>query len=213
MPVLTRAAARRLQADGEGDSTLASSTVFALRDAVTHKAEAVWASRAHVDAYTDAARAATSTPEVDHILEVQFAETALVRAFRAEPRARADSLATAVCAAELRDALNAVGNLNVTSRRVNQNKKGPFTAALRRLDDDRLRTVSLEQLARQGRAKSLVDDGTWARIERTVVVAYDGLEDRAHDDGGGWCALPAANTLATAAVHELGAMLAALGVE
>ena len=45
-------------------------------------------------------------------------------------------------------------------------------AALRRLDDDndRLRTVSLEQLARQGRAKSLVDDGTWARIERAVVV-------------------------------------------
>jgi len=80
-------------------------------------------------------------------------------------------------AEQLRDALNDLANLNVTTRTINVWKRGPFTAALRRLNTDSLRDVTLEQLARQGRAAPLVDDGTWARIERAIVNSYDATNE------------------------------------
>ena len=87
-------------------------------------------------------------------------------------------MATAQSHEQLRDALNDVANLNVTTRTINVWKRGPITAALRRLNSDSLRDVTLEQLARQGRAAPLVDDGTWARIERAIVNAYDTTDER-----------------------------------
>ena len=65
--------------------------------------------------------------------------------------------------AAARGALNGIDNLNVTSAKINQGKRGPFTAGLLRLQSDRLRSVCIEQLARQGRGRWMVDDGTWAR--------------------------------------------------
>jgi hypothetical protein len=66
----------------------------------------------------------------------------------------------------------------VTSRAINQAKKGPFTAALNRLRkrDGSLREVSVEQLARSGRAKWLVDSGVWCNIEKEIVESYDQVE-------------------------------------
>jgi len=129
MPTLTRAAARRLGSDADADGAVGA---LALRRAVTGKAEAVWAHRGGVDVYSRTSRAQTEKPNVDHALEVQLAEVALVRAF-GDAHARSASMATAQATELLRGALNDVENLNVTSARINLAKRGPWTAAINRL--------------------------------------------------------------------------------
>ena len=101
-------------------------------------------------------------------------------------------------------------NLNVTDASVNLKKKGPFQAALRRATDDRLRSVPIEQLARQGKAKNLVDDGTWARIEGAVVRTYDDLYTTLIDDPPPQ--LPAAQRFVLATEDELSCLLASMGL-
>jgi hypothetical protein len=150
------------------------------------------------------------------VVEVQFAEHALVHAMRdAGIGAGGVSMAAAQSAQTLRDALNNVHNLNVTTARVNQAKRGPFTAAMNRVRaaearGGSMRLVSLEQLARQGKARWLVDDGTWASIEREVVCSYEACQTAVDEgaDGG----LRSASALSIAALEELGATLARLGV-
>jgi len=205
MPVLTRAAARRLET---GDDEAVSS--LALRETVTNKADAVWSHRGGVDVYCGAARTDTEKPQVDHCLEVQLAEMALVRAYTSNPSSRSQSMATTQAVEMIRNHFNGVGNLNVTSARINQAKRGPFTAAINRLQGDKLRTVTLEQLARQGRARWLVDDGTWTRIERAVVCSYD--DAHAALVAGGTPALPGAVELVESSMEELNNMLDTLGV-
>ena len=204
MPVLTRSAARQLV-----DVTPAATQRLALREAVTAKADVVWRARGGTDVYTGAARVDTERPQVDHCLEVQLAEFALVRTYNAE-HAQPGSMATAQAAELLRDALNGVGNLNVTSAKINQAKRGPFTAALNRLRSERLRTVPLEQLARQGRGAWMVDDGTWAKIEDAVVEAYDAADARLR--GGGVDAMPGAARIVEGSLDELLSMMHTLGV-
>ena len=197
MPPLTRSAARAAKGDVEA---------LALRANVSRKRDAVWEHRA-TDVYTGRSRAATPLPQVDHCLEVQLAEFALVRAYETV-NARPSSMATTQSHEQLRDALNDVGNLNVTTRTINVWKRGPFTAALRRLNTDSLRDVTLEQLARQGKARPLVDDGTWARIERAVVNAYDATDTRLNDTS----TLHDAGELVSGTTEELCAVLERLGV-
>ena len=211
MPALTRSAAKQLAASSHDADDDADGAVdaLALREPVTGKADVVWRHRGGVDLYSRASRAETERQQVDHALEVQLAEMALVRAFGAE-RARAGSMATAQATELLRGALNGVDNLNVTSAKINQGKKGPFTAALNRLQSDRLRTISIEQLARQGKARWLVDNGDWARIEGAVVASYDGVHDRLC--GGGAEGLPEAARLVEGTVEELGSMLDQIGL-
>jgi hypothetical protein len=206
MPVLTRSAARRLADDGDATG----STVLALRESVTSKADAVWEHRGGVDIYCGANRTDTDKPQVDHCLEVQLTEMALVRTFSADRRNSTQSMATAQAADLIRKHFNGVRNLNVTSARINQAKRGPFTAALNRIQSDTLRNVTLEQLARQGKARWLVDDGTWTRIERAVVCAYD----EAHETliNGDTPALPAAAEIVEGSMEELNSMLDMLGV-
>ena len=213
MPTLTRGAAKQLCAVGERPCTGGpdETVKLALREPVTGKAEAVWAHRGGVDVYSRTSRAQTERPNVDHALEVQLAEVALVRAFGAE-RAQMGSMATAQATELLRGALNGLGNLNVTSAKINQAKKGPVTAAINRLGNERLRTVSIEQLARQGRARWLVDDGTWARIEGAVVAGYDDADARLRGDGVAVDALPSAATLVEGTLDELHRVLGALGL-
>ena len=203
MPVLTRAAARRLEADAEQ-----SSSALALREPVTDKAGQVWQHRSGVDIYSGATRASTEKPQVDHCLEVQLAEVALVRAFSDDRRSSAASMATAQATEIIRDALNGLGNLNVTSAKINQGKRGPFTAALNRLQGDKLRSVTIEQLCRQGRGKWMVDDGTWARIESAVVASYDAASTKVESCPD---ALPAATQLMHGTMEELNSMLHTLG--
>lgn len=234
MPALTRGAAARLhQAKpaaapapsaavaanrAHADTGAVSERVLGLREGVRHLADAVWASRNDRDAYTRNGRAevVVATPQVDHVLEVQFAEHALVHAMRgAGAGAGRVSMAAAHSAQTLRHALNGVTNLNVTTARVNQAKRGPFTAAMNRVRvaEERggsLRLVSLEQLARQGKARWLVDDGTWAAIEREVVRSYDACREAVEEEAGG--GLRSSAALSAAALEELEATLARLGV-
>ena len=168
-----------------------------------------------------------------HVLEVQLAENALVRTL---PLGVPPSAASALAATHLRGACNDLGNLNVTSRRVNQSKRGPFTAALRRVrlegrDGRSLRSVPLEQYARQGAARWLVDDGTWARIEcemrRTCENLSGALDTAMHEeaDDGPWSVGDLSTRpvvtgwhreavrIAEDTLEELDALLARLGVE
>ena len=208
MPALTRSAAHQIVVDKEGEIVDVCPRPLVLRESVTAKASQVWAHRGEVDVYCGATRTATERPQVDHCLEVQLAETALVRAFNNERGCSVSSIATAQASDLIRAALNKVSNLNVTSAKINQAKRGPFTAALNRLDSDRLRSVSIEQLARQGRGKWMVDNGTWARIEKAVVASYDDVAEALEDAD----ALPAASKLVKGSVEELQSMLCALGL-
>lgn len=108
----------------------------------------------------------------------------------------------------LRNAVNHVDNLNVTTKAINQAKRGPFSAAVGRLTSDKLRVLPLEQLARQGRATALVDDGTWANIEGAVVLAYDVSECKLKDTP----ALRGAQHFVDATMDELNAILTRLDV-
>ena len=202
MPILTRAAARHL---GEGTGT----SRLGLREPVTSKADVVWEYRNGRDIYTNNTRQNTPNPQVDHSLEVQLAEMALVRALT-DTNASTMSMATTQTSEMLRYAVNGHANLNVTSTRVNQAKRGPVTAAMNRIRSDRFRTVEIEQLVRQGKGKWLIDDGTWARIERAVVHAYDQMDHGLR--GGGIDALPEAARLVDASVDELGAILDSVGL-
>ena len=201
MPTLTRAAAKRLATTEVG-----AEASLVLRESVTGKSREVWAHRGYVDAYCGATRAATEKPQVDHCLEVQLAEVALVRTYSSERGSSAQSMATSQACELLRDALNGLVNLNVTSAKINQAKRGPFTAALNRLQSDKFRSVTIEQLCRQGRGKWMIDDGTWARVERAVVSAYDGLALADVD------ALPPAKRIVDGTLNELNGMLHTLGL-
>lgn len=107
---------------------------------------------------------------VDHVLECQVLRYATEGVF-------GESGAHQGVARSFSAAANDVSNLNLTSRRVNQSKKGPFTAALNRLEKGATK-VDLESLARGGRASWLVDEGAWANVEREIVESYDALEER-----------------------------------
>ena len=232
MPSLTRGAAARLQQAQPApdaptsptspalglctDTSFVSERVLGLREGVHHMTDAVWASRGGVDVYTGERRENTNKYQCDHVIEVQLAEHCLVNAMhKAGVGAGRVSMAAAQSAQSLRDVLNGVDNLNVTTARVNQAKRGPFTAAMNRVRAEErrggsMRLVSLEQLARQGKARWLVDNGTWASIEREVVCSYEACQttvDEGADEG-----LRSASELSKAAVEELGATLARLGV-
>ena len=200
MPAVTRGAARAASSKSEGVETLG------LRASVSHKGEVVWRART-TDAYTGKSRKETPQPQVDHCLEVQLAELALVRAY-GDLNARQGTMATAQAHELLRDALNDVSNLNVTTLAINQAKRGPFTAAVNRLRSDSLRDVTLEQLARQGKARALVDDGTWARVQRAVVASYEAANARLDAAD----VLTGAGELISSTSDELSALLDKLGV-
>jgi hypothetical protein len=146
-----------------------------LRKTVRGLRDDIWAFRSGEDAYTHLTQAQIKREDqnIDHVLEIQ-----LVTYATAEPLKNNEELAK-----RMRDLVNEPYNLNVTSKRVNQAKRGPFTAAINRMKkrDGTLREISVEQLARSGRAKRLVDDGTWANVEKEVVVSYDALSSRASE--------------------------------
>jgi len=131
-----------------------------MRKSVSHLRGDVWEFRRREDAYSGSKKF-VDADNVDHVLELQLVSFA--------------SLDDPSVVSLTRDAFNGKTNLNATSKKINQSKRGPFTAAINRLKkrDGSLREISAEQLARSGRAKWLVDEGLWDRIEREVVVSYD----------------------------------------
>lgn len=144
-----------------------------IRETCTRKRrEEVLAHREGRDAYTrSCARGLLSRGEgqVDHVLECQV--------LRHATRGVLDDAKNDGVVRRFSAAANDVSNLNLTSRRVNQSKKGPFTAALNRLEKGATK-VDLEGLARKGRAGWLVDEGAWANVEREIVESYDAMERR-----------------------------------
>lgn len=136
--------------------------------------DAVLEHRGGRDAYTKrSARGLGDEGNVDHVMECQ------VLRYAAE-----DVLSGRVhegVGRRFAAAVNDVSNLNLTSRRVNQSKKGPFTAALNRLGKGAT-SVDLEALARAGRASWLVDEGAWTNIEHEIVESYDALERRLEEE-------------------------------
>lgn len=136
-----------------------------IRRSVCHLREDVWRSRDERDAYTLSSSFASSV-DVDHVLEIQLASYA-----------RLDDPSVLPITREF---FNGSDNLNVTSKRVNQSKKGPFTSAINRLRkrDGSLRDFSAEKFARAGRARWLVDEGIWDRIETEIVASYDGVSEK-----------------------------------
>ena len=201
MPVLTRSA--RLCLKDQDDP---NSSVLILREPVTTKTAAVWTHRQDTDVYSGARKQATEKPQVDHILECQLTELALARTFQCGRQTRLKSMATAQATEWLRNAVNGLDNLNVTSTKINQAKKGPITAALNRIQGGQLRNVSIQQMARQGRGRWMLEDGTWSRIEAAVVASFDELQSREVKT------LPAAGEVISESVEELQAILGGLGV-
>ena len=143
------------------------------RKNVTRLQSEVWDARDGLDAYTGTHRRGFGAQKlnVDHVVELQILQHAA-----GDVLATHDGLIKNFC-----EVVNAPLNLNVTSSRINQAKRGPFTAAINRLKSDRLRTVSVEQLARSGSAKWMVDEGVWAKIEKETVLSFDALEETLRD--------------------------------
>ena len=206
MVVLTRSAAARLEQAGVGEG---ETSAFVLREQVGCKQIAVWEKRGGVDAYTSTPRSKTERPQVDHVLEIQIAEIAFAHAFSECRGASARSIDTAIANSVLKDVFNDISNLNVTSARVNQSKKGPFTAAINRLKNPTLRKVSLEQLARSGNARWLVENGDWGRIEKEIVVSWDAACEQLNERRPS----AAAGRLVDSQVDELSSVLDGLGLQ
>lgn len=184
-------------------------TLNGLRAPVTSLQELVWERRV-VDVYSGQTRTSTLSPQVDHVVEIQLVEHAMLsHAHKSGGIHNGVSITQHCIASLLRDVVNGVDNLNVTSKRINQAKRGPFTAALRRLRSDRLRDTTLHELARMGRNAWMVDDGTWARIECQMRLSHERLEASAALSDRTDCGARGARD----AVVELGDLLSRLGVE
>lgn len=195
MPPITRAASKRVASNRNDqqkplDTNVAVCSLdgLGIRRAVTHKLDEVWDHRGGKDVYTMQGRAVVKQPQIDHCLEVQLVEFALaetcVELYGGGTGIKNGLTTTSEWMAHHVNA--ATTNLNVTSKTINQKKRGPFTALLNRLESNRLygrelRAIQLEQLARQGKARELVDDGTWARIHTEVVCAYDQIQKKAQE--------------------------------
>lgn len=168
-----------------------------LREAVTSATDDVWAHRGSIDLYSLLRRPAVERAEceVDHVLEVQCANLAWCTALdRAPVASRAAAQAAHRTARDkLQILVNSVENLNVTTRCINQAKKGPFTAFNRRATGETTWKDGedcLEDLARNSTSanvRALVEDGHWANIERalqqTVGYILDTIVDRRNDFG------------------------------
>lgn len=168
MPVPTRAATNAL---GKNSDLALDS----LRSVALPPKDLIWSFRDDNDAYTRATRDKIAIAQSDHVIEIQLVEYAFANTIVTN---RGSQEAQHKTADIVRRTFNDVSNLNVTSRKVNLAKRGPHTAALNRLNVGNLRSVSLTQLAKQGKAKWLVDEGIWANIESEIVRSYDRSLDR-----------------------------------
>jgi hypothetical protein len=162
-------------------SVLEISEIYtALRQApVGHLSDDVWRHRRNKDVYTGHARVADRDYQVDHVVEVQVhayvADLALnsseapvaahTRAFRSK------------FIAELNSFASQLPGLNNTTREINKAKEGPFRRFLNRERSGCGGGKTLDEHARDSRAlsvRSMIDDGTWARIQAQVVKTWDG---------------------------------------
>lgn len=102
---------------------------------------------------------------VDHVVELQLIDYATAPIVQKNVALEKN----------LAQVVNAVVNLNVTSKMINQSKKGPFTACLNRVKKGVY--VDCDELARNGRARWLVENGTWDKIKTETVLSFDAMHD------------------------------------
>lgn len=149
-----------------------------LRKSVARLKNDVWEARDGRDAYTRISRddMVEQKVNVDHVVEIQLFE-------HAAGGILAKHVGLAKC---LSDVVNAPLNLNVTTSRINQAKRGPFTSALNRVKSGSygLRGFSVENMARRGKSKWLIDEGIWENIERETVLSFDAAQERLRDPVG-----------------------------
>eukprot|EP00762_Andalucia_godoyi_P005014 ANDGO_01404.mRNA.1 hypothetical protein len=163
-----------------------SSSCYVRRD-VSHLRDAVFGLRNDIDMYTRDHRSCVVLPEVDHIWECQLADFAVnvVSQHEQKPVVRDMSLAAENLAAILND----VCNLNVTHKKWNEAKKGPFTAFLNRYHGNsgsRLRSVSLQQMINMSKSQQrrLTEDSWdsfWSNVAVTMSASHDVISSRIED--------------------------------
>ena len=145
---------------------------------VSARADDVWSFRGGRDLYGGGSRGAVSSqePQVDHILEIQVVNLAWCSAL-------ADGVRTRGAKESIQLFVNDLPNLNVTSKVINQAKKGPFIRFLKKMVQDGDHPwasgteSTLEELARKGApsVRRLVDSGSWAKIEQAVQNTKDSI--------------------------------------
>jgi hypothetical protein len=140
---------------------------------------AVWLKHNYCDVYTRKTKDEMEgcKEEVDHVLEIQLLQHA----------AAATNLYTNdPMLLNFRRVVNSTLNLNVTTMEINQAKKGPFTAALNRLNNINgggLQGLSVAELARNGDKWKLGDgDDIWDNIEGQIVVSFDEMKAMLKED-------------------------------
>ena len=160
----------------------------------------VWRYRNNKDLYTGLSKAKVVElqPEVDHVWECQLVNYANQRAAQALTDAgRRLAAHTRGAQSSLKKMVNSRVNLNVTTHEVNQAKKGPFSQWLHRRQKGESLILEDVHLPRR-----LVDSGTWARVERSVVNTYKDLEEAAGD-----------HAYSQAVLEEMNVMLDAMRID
>ena len=151
---------------------------YSLRESVSGLTGRIWRYRGDVDAYTKRSKADSESEgdrmENDHVWEIQILE------------AVQGSLPPACNTRAVTDTLkviaNHVSNLNVTTQKINQAKKGPFTIWRNRYSDGK--PIPLDEaigLTSSRYGKTMGKKRYWDNIKEEVVKTYDQMIDHLHD--------------------------------
>ena len=138
---------------------------YSLRESVSGLTNITWSYRGDVDAYTKRSREDLEgvSMENDHVWEIQILE--------AVQRFLPPAYNTRAVADNLKVIANNVSNLNVTTHKINQAKKGPFTIWRNRYT--RRRPITLDKAigltsSRYGKT-TMKKEGIWSNIKKEVV--------------------------------------------
>ena len=119
---------------------------------------------------------------VDHVVEVQVLNTAMDQL--GNP---GETVADRVKIQHIKKAVNGHANLNVTSRDINQSKKGPFTTFVRQFRASQVYGATLDDIAREKKNQNLrrmIDEGIWDNIVVQVAESAAAIHDDLISQGG-----------------------------
>lgn len=150
---------------------------------VLPESEIIWKHRNDLDAYSEFTRATIGThnPERDHVFEIQLLDAAYF-----EYSSVAVQMVTRGEKDRIMNIANNVKNLNITTRSINQSKKGPFTNARNELvaqDFDSSQCNGIDSFVFNSHGTRLANrypgftTSNWNNIKREVVKSYDILAD------------------------------------
>ena len=150
---------------------------YSLRESVSGLTDRIWRYRGDVDAYTKRSKADSEGDrmENDHVWEIQILE--------AVQGSLPPACNTRAVTDNLKVIANHVSNLNVTTQKINQAKKGPFTIWRNHYSVGR--PIPLDEAigltsSRYGKT-TMKDEGYWDNIKEEVVKTYDKVIGHLHD--------------------------------